>query len=242
MTTSILILAAGQSVTNNLSNDYPSCLSEVDGISLLEKIIGNTQSITDAKHIFALLEREVKRFHLDKVVSLLTHDPKVVIVPEATKGSACTALLAASQIDPDRELLIISANELVDCDLSEVLRDFRMRQLHGGTLTFRSIHPRYSYVKLDENEHVIQATQQNPISHHATVGIFWFKRAGDFVESAKDNIRKNAVISDNFYLAPTFNEMILKGRKIGIYRIENDKYFPLKSDRQIQQFELGLQA
>lgn len=238
MDTNILILAAGQGAINSPSADYPLCLSEINGFSLLEKIIGNTQSIAPAKYYFALLQKEVEHFHLDKIVSLLTHDPKIVMVPEATKGAACTALLAASQIDLDGELLIISANELVDCDLSKVIKDFRARDLHAGTLTFRSIHPRYSYVKLDKNEHVVEATQQNPISHHATVGIFWFKRVGDFIQSAKDTIRKNAVISDRFYLAPIFNEMILKGRKIGIHRIENDKYLPFKTDQQIRQLEL----
>lgn len=237
MSISILVLAAGSSAVDDVVQSYPLCLSEVGGVSLIERIVGNMRSIIDASYIFALLEKEVEYFHLDKVVALLAPDPRVVIVPATTRGSACTALLAASQINPDDELLIVSANELVDCDLSSVLMDFKSRGLHGGTIVFRSIHPRYSYVSLDENGMVKQATQKNPISNHATAGIFWFKSAHDFVESAKENIRKNASISGNFYLAPTFNEMILKNRKIGIYRIENEKYFPLKNSRQVQQFE-----
>ncbi|EJO33607.1 hypothetical protein QWC_01370 [Achromobacter marplatensis] len=136
-------------------------------------------------------------------------------------------------------MLIISANELVDLDLAPVISEFELRELDGGTLTFRSIHPRYSYVKLNEQGFVTEAAQQNPISNHATTGIFWFKKTGDFVEAVKASIRKNAVVGDSFFVAPTFNELILMQKKVGVFELDVSKYRPLKTDRQVQQFESG---
>jgi choline kinase len=239
MSTAILILAAGQGPSDGISENYPLCLAEIEGVSLIERIIGNTRALPDAKYIFALLDKEVKRFHLDQAVSLLVSNSKIVCVPDSTKGSACTALLAASQINPDDSLLIISANELVECDLYEVVRDFEGSNLDAGTLIFHSIHPRYSYVRLNEDLMVTEAAQQNPISSHATTGIFWFKRASEFIDSAKAAIRKDSTTSGNFYLAPTFNELILKQRRIGVFKIENEKYHPLKNSRQVERFESG---
>jgi hypothetical protein len=240
MNTAILILAARQSSLENHSEEFPLCLAETDGVSLIERIIGNTRSIAHSKYFFALLESEMRRYHLDQVASLLAPGSKVICIPEGTGGSTCTALLAASQINPDDSLLIISANELVDCDLSAVLNDFQSRELDAGTLIFHSIHPRYSYVRLDEFGMVTETAQQNPITNHATVGIFWFKKSSEFVESAMESIRKGAITSGNFYVATTFNEMILRQKKIGIFKIENDKYHPLKNDRQIEYFESGV--
>ncbi len=240
MSTTILILAAGQGGSSDgVLDSYPLCLAEIDGVSLIEKIIGNTRAIPASKYVFALLEKEVKRFHLDQAVSLLVPQSKIVCVPDSTKGSACTALLAASQINPNDSLLIISANELVEQDLYEVLRDFEESNLDAGTLIFHSIHPRYSYVRLDEDHMVIEAAQQNPITNNATAGIFWFKRTCEFVDSAMATIRKNYTTSGNFYIAPTFNELILKQRRIGVFKIDNEKYHPLKNNRQIERFESG---
>lgn len=239
MTINVLILAAGQSLTEPEHGGYPVCLAEFDGLSLLERIVGNTRRIEDANYAFAFQKKEADRFHLDKVVQLLTPGATVFRIPESTQGSACTALLAACQLPGENELLIISANELVDIDFSEVLDDFQCRKLDAGTLIFRSIHPRYSYVRLDSEGIVTEATQQNPISQHATVGVFWFSRTTAFVDAAKNLIRKNACTNDKFFVAPTFNELILHQARVGVREMENGKYRPLKTERQIHQFEQG---
>lgn len=242
MKTNILVLAAGQVAFNISDGGYPLCLTEIDGVSIIERVVNNTRSINGATYSFAILEKDAQRFHLDKVVTLLAPSAKVIRVPESTKGSACTALLAASQIPLDDHLLIVSANELVDMNLSDVIKDFRERELDGGTLTFRSVHPRYSYVRLNNAGMVIEAAQQNPISNNATAGVFWFRRTADFVEAVKLMIRKNASVSGQFFVAPAFNELILKHARVGVYELEVCKYRPLKTERQVQQYEQGALA
>lgn len=170
---------------------------------------------------------------------MLAPDANVIKIPENTKGSACTALLAACQLCQDNDLLIVSANELVEIDISVVINDFMTRKLDAGTLIFRSVHPRYSYVRLNERNLVVEAAQQNPISQHATTGTFWYKQTKHFVNAAKSIIRKNASVANNFFVALTFNEIILEQGEVGVHVIENEKYRPLKTERQLQQFEQG---
>ncbi|HFQ5648448.1 TPA: glycosyltransferase family 2 protein [Yersinia enterocolitica] len=240
MGVNILILAAGQSSPESREDSHPLCLTETDGMSLIERIVLNTKKIPDSKYCFALLDKDAEKFHLDKVVKLLVKDSTVIKIPEYTKGSACTALLAASQLNQQDELLIISANELVNIDFSNVLNDFNLRKLDGGTLIFKSVHPRYSYVSLNTDRIVIEAAQQKPISQNATAGVFWFARTHDFAEAAKNLIRKNASVNGKFYVAPTFNELILKQMKVGTIDLNVDDYKLLKTERQAQQFESGL--
>jgi len=239
MKISILILAAGASNLESSDGGYPICLTEFDGVSLLERIIINTNSIESAKYSFAFLKSEAERFHLDKVAKILAPGADIFRIPESTKGSACTALLSACQLDPELELLIISANELVDIDFGDVVRDFRERKLDGGTLVFRSIHPRYSYVRLNDDRLITEAAQQDPISHYATAGVFWFAKTHDYITSSMSLIRKNANVNGKFYVAPTFNELILKQQRVGVLDLELCKYTPLKNERQVQQFEYG---
>ncbi|HDL7925103.1 TPA: hypothetical protein PXQ85_004171 [Yersinia enterocolitica] len=87
---------------------------------------------------------------------------------------------------------------------------------------------------------MIEAAQQKPISQNATAGVFWFARTHDFAEAAKNLIRKNASVNGKFYVAPTFNELILKQMKVGTIDLNVDDYKLLKTERQAQQFESGL--
>lgn len=233
----ILVLAAGHSESENGEISYPFCLTDFEGSTLIERLIANTQQIKNACYTFALRNDEVERYHLDRVVKNIVPGCNIVRIPNATHGSACTALLAASQFHSDDEVLVISANELVDINFKEVIDEFRKRKLDAGTLTFRSVQPRYSYVKTDANGYVVEAAQKKPISLFATVGVFWFGKSINLVESIKEMIRKDANVDGDFYVAPAFNELILSQGKIGTVDIDTKLYHPLKTERQVYQFD-----
>lgn len=235
----VLVLAAGRINHQQSGDEYPLCLTEINGVSVLESIVRRTSRIGSVQYAFTFLESEARRFHLDKIASLLAPGSRSIRVPELTQGSACTALLAACQIDPEAELLIVSANELVDLDFAEPIENFRSRMLDGGTLVFRSVHPRYSYVRLNEQGFVTQAAQREPISSLATAGVFWFARTHLFVDAAKSMIQKEAQIDGSYFVAPTFNELILKHKRVGVWDLDVAKYIPLKTERLVEQHESG---
>jgi bifunctional N-acetylglucosamine-1-phosphate-uridyltransferase/glucosamine-1-phosphate-acetyltransferase GlmU-like protein len=239
MSCNVLLLAAGRGRVIDSGDSYPQCLTELDGVTLIEKIVDTTRSIKGARYFSAILEKDARRLHLDKLMQRLIPNVTVVRIPEETKGSACTGLLAAVQMPQKEPLLIISANELVDLDLNIALLDFQSRSLDGGTLIFRSLHPRYSYVRLGETQLVEETAAQRPISQHATAGIYWFARTSDFVTAAKNLIRKDSPVNGNFFVAPTFNELILKNKRVGVYFIPKGAYMPLKTEQQIQRYELS---
>lgn len=163
----VLILAAAKSDFDTHDAVYPVCLSEIDGIPIIERVINICNIDENSQFIFALRNEDIQRYHLNSIVSLLAPNPNVIPVENNTFGAACTALLAAEWIDNDNELLIASSNELIDIDLESVINQFRSRFLDAGVITFSSVHPRYSYVRLDENEFAIEVSEKNPISRHA---------------------------------------------------------------------------
>ncbi len=237
MSCNILLLAAGRIKREDASADYPNCMAEIDGTLIIEHVIDTTRQIPEAEYYCSILQRDSSRFHLDDVVRQLISSVKIVTVPEDTKGSACTALLAAVTMNRDASLLVVSSNEWVKVDLMTVVNYFLDRSFDAGTITFRSLHPRYSYVKLDEKGFVIEVAQHRPISSHATAGVFWYARTQDFVDAAMALIRKDATDDGYYYVAPTFNELILKQRKVGTYPIQKSAYVPLKNAHQIKQYQ-----
>lgn len=231
----VLILAGGQSDSNAGDGDYPLCLTEINGAPLIQHLVNSCKAVGTIRIVVAFPKVDIDKFHLDNVMEVLTPGANIISVGQYTHGAACTALLAVGYIDNDDELLVINGNELIDVDYLTVLENFRKRQLNAGAVTFSSIHPRYSYVRLTDDGLVVEAAEKRPISAHATAGFYWFTRGSDFVRSAKEMICKDASVNGNFYICPVLNELVLEQARIGVFPIETSQYRPLKTARQIMQ-------
>jgi hypothetical protein len=232
----VLILAAGPDQVTQ-EDGYPLCLSEFDSMPLIQRVANACLGLEPQKLIVAFREEDVYKYHLDNILRLISPLAKVLKIAAPTEGASCSALLAAEDIDTEDELLIVNGNELLQADLKEIVSNFRQRILDAGVVVFPSIHPRYSYVRLDENKLVVEASEKNPISTNATVGFYWFAKGSSFVRAAKNAIRKDARVNGRFYICPTFNELVLEHLRIGVYEIESHAYKPLKSGRQVEQFD-----
>jgi NDP-sugar pyrophosphorylase family protein len=228
----ILILAAGQSAFETEDGKYPLFLTEIKGIPLIEHLINKLK--TDAHLVFVLRKDDIHHHYVDSVVKQLVPDASIVELSDDTAGAACSALLAVEKIDNDDELLILNADELLDVNIQEIVNGFKTRNLDAGTIVFPSVHPRYSYVRLDDNGFIIEAAEKKPISRYATVGFYWFLHGSDFVQSVKNMIRKDAQLNGYFYICPVFNELILNHKKIGVTEINQTQYHPIKSARQLE--------
>jgi len=238
----ILILAAGEAELNLNDDGYPFCLTEFEGVPLIERLVKQCKSLENTTYLFAIPEKDIKHWHLDNVVTQLTENGRIIHVQGKTAGAACTAMLAIEHIDTNEPLLILNANDVTQINFADVLRDFEERRLDAGTIVFHSVHPRYSYVSLDKDGFVIEAAEKNPISQHATTGFYWFARGNDFVSACRSMISKDAHVNGLFYICPVLNELILAQAKIGVYGIENQLYHPLKSLRQMQHFDHVLET
>lgn len=236
----ILILGAGQTAAGP-DGDYPLCLTEFGGVPLIERLIAACDPLKCDRFIFALLEEEIQKYHLDNIVTLLTPKAKILRVRDTTAGAACTALLASNWIDSDEELLILSSTEVIDVDFAKIIADFKARKLDAGVITFSSIHPRYSYVRLDAKGMVSEASEKNPISRNAVASFYWFAKGKDFVRAAQDMIRKDANIGGLFYICPTLNEYVLRNQRVGTHPIELKQYHPLKTERHLQSYQAALE-
>jgi len=237
----VLILAGGQSESNVDDGNYPLCLAEVDGVPLIEHLVKACAHTCAAGLIVAFRKSDIEEFHLDEIMKVLAPAAHVISVEKDAAGAACTALLAIGHIDNDEELLILNGNELIDIDYLAVVASFRERKLNAGTVTFSSIHPRYSYVRISDEGLVTEAAEKRTISRHATAGFYWFSRGKDFVRCAENMICKDASVKGQFYVCPVLNELVLEQGRIGVFPIDANLYRPLKTVRQVMREDLPLQ-
>lgn len=234
----VLILAA-QSSRQDIQEEppLPVCLTEIDGKPLLELLTEAVEPLEPEKIIFAFMKHDIAHWGLDYIVEQLAPGSAIISVEKQTAGAACTALLGAPYINNDAELLILSANELVRQDLAAVIHQFRGDGSDAGVMSFRSVHPRYAYVRLDANGNVVEASEKRPISRNAIPGIFWFRKGKKFIEAAQNTLRKDAKVRNAFYISSTLNELILEHACIDHFPIENELYVPLKTEKQLDMFE-----
>jgi NDP-sugar pyrophosphorylase family protein len=216
---------------------YPKYLLEVEGKPLVQHVVDHITISRQCRHIFVIRKEEAERFHFESVLKLLSSDAEVIIAEGATRGAACTALLAVELIDNEEPLLIVNGDQVVDISYDSAIESFEQQGLDAGTVVFDSVHPRWSYVRLDEFDHVVEAAEKRPISRNATAGLYYFAKGSDFVSAAKDMIRKDAHIGEAFYVCPTFNEMLLKQALVGVFRIPRECYHSLAGPQGVQAFE-----
>ena len=133
--------------------------------------------------------------------------------------------------------MIVNGDQLIQSDLRKVIADFRSRDLGGGIIVFESVHPRWSYVKTDGDGMVIEAAEKRPISKLATAGFYYFQKGSDFVRAAITMLKKDAREGGAFYICPTYNELVLEQKRIGIYPIARTEYHSLKTPAGIRDYE-----
>ena len=230
----ILILSAGGELTNDNSDGYPVCLTEIKGKPLIEILLQKLDG-ADASFSVMLRQSDVNKYHLDSMVKQINNKAKVYSVSSSTAGAVCTALIAIETINNQQPLVILNGDEILDINYNDPIDFFNTSNFDAGAVIFDSVHPRYSYVRID-NGFVVEAAEKNPISRNATAGFYWYKTGADFVEAAFNSIRKHSHSDNPYFICPVFNEFILAGKAVGAYPIDKQLYKPFKSQQQINKF------
>lgn len=235
----ILVPMAGESPFFNLPDyHFPKPLVEINGRAMIEIVIENLSRIPGKKRFtFVVREEDCLKFHLDKVLNLLTNNQCVVIRQQQdTRGAVCSSLLAVEYINNDQELIISNGDQILDVDFSGILSEFRGEKVDGGIICFPSVHPKWSYVRVNENLMITEAAEKRPISKHATAAWLYFKKGNDYVRAAMKSIRNDAHVNGLFYIVPTVNELILENKRIKMFPIDGHKYHSFYSPKKIEEY------
>lgn len=236
----VLPMAGGDEAFRERGYAYCKPLIEVAGRSLFEHVWDNVRPLGADRYVPVVRMDDDRRYHLGDVIRLTVPNADVVLASGPTAGAACTALLAVEHIDPARELVITNGDQLIRTDLGKVVADFRARDLDAGTITFDSVHPRWSFVRVGADGLVTEAAEKRPISRNATAGFYYFKRGGDFVRAAAEMIRKDAHVNGAFYVCPAFNELILRHARVGVLPVPREAYVSLATPQSVEEYEQAL--
>lgn len=200
----------------------PKPLIPVHGVPMIQIVIANLRPSTPHRFIF-ICQRAHDAAH-DLRLRLAQWAPgcAVVLLDGLTEGAACTVLAARHLIDTTEPLMVANSDQYVDINIDSYLAAQRLGRLDGLIMTMQARDPKWSFAALDPAGHVTRVAEKQPISTHATVGIYNFARGTDFVHGAERMIARDRRAKGEFYVAPVYNELIEDGARIGVHDIGPD--------------------
>ena len=189
-------------------------------------------------YVFIIREEHDKLYELEKRLKDLI-SCTVIKVDYLTKGPACTAMLAEDIIDNEMPLVIANCDQIMHWD-KETFNLFCNFYPHDGfVVTYFSDTPMNSYAKIDSTGFVTMMKEKEVISNISTNGIHFWKKGQYFTQSVKEMIEKNDTAPNGeFYIAPSYNYMIQKGLKVGVYHIPNEQHWAIGTEEDLVKYFL----
>jgi NDP-sugar pyrophosphorylase family protein len=193
----------------------PKPLIPVGGRPMIQWVIDNIRPQRAHRFIFLCLAEHLETYpQVPAELKRLCPGCEIVPVAQVTEGAACTVLLARKFIDSSDPLMIANSDQLVELNIDDYLAAGDAPGVSGLIMTFWSDHPKWSYCRLRSDESVSEVVEKQVVSNEATVGIYNFRHGHDYVRAADAMIAANLRVNNEFYVAPTYNQLIAEGTKI----------------------------
>lgn len=197
----------------------PKPLIPVHGHPMIRVVIENLRPARPHRFIFLCLAEHLERYGLADKLAMWAPGCTVIPVDQVTEGAACTVLLARALIDSNDPLMIANCDQWIDADIDDYLACMDAEGVDGLIMTMDDGDPKWSFVGFDADGRVNRVVEKEPISREATVGIYNFRRGRDFVAAADAMIAAGLRVNGEFYVAPTYNQMIADGAAIVCHSI-----------------------
>lgn len=200
----------------------PKPLIPIHNQPMISLVINNLRPQYKHRFIFLCLEEHIQKYEIDKKLREWVKDCEIVLVNEVTEGAACTVLLAKQLINNQEPLMIANSDQWIDCDINHYLNFFELSGNDGAIMTMTADDPKWSFVRFNDHAIPCEVVEKQVVSNQGTVGIYNYRYGSDFVEAAESMIANNFRVNGEFYVAPTYNQMLAKGKTIVCYNIGSE--------------------
>lgn len=230
-------LAGKSDLFVNAGYHYPKPLIEINGKTMIEWVVSNPSKIERLhQFIFIVKEEDVIKYHLDNTLRLICPGCEIIKIKNQTKGGLCSVLMAIDKVMPDDSLLILNSDQIVDIDFNEVDQFWLKEKADAGLVTFNSVHPRWSYARIEEGL-IVQTAEKNPISNQSIAGYYYFENSELFFQAAFQTIKNDVQLEGMYYISPVINQYVLNNLKVNFFKIDNKKFNSFYSPQLLKEYE-----
>lgn len=200
--------------------------------------------------IFVSLEEHQKEYQIvDQLKNLFTPEINVLLIPEVTRGATETAL-AAKEFFDDEEIIISDSDHFFDGEGLRKAVDTKDPDTAGIIPVFEppDKEVKWSYTLFDKTSRIASAVaEKDPVlakkGAYANIGAYYFSSGNEFVGAAEEMIGSGDMYGESnkreFYIAPLYQRMIDKGKKIQAAPV--DFMWGLGTPKDLEYFEKNYQ-
>ena len=194
----------------------PKPFIEIEGKPMILEAV-NTLGF-EGNYIFIIRKDEYIKNRMKEIFP----NSQIIEVDYLTDGPASSVMLAKEFINNDEELIVANCDQIMWWDAETVIKQIRVMDYDGVVVTYHETTPKNSYARINRKGYVTKMAEKQVISNVSLNGIHYWKKGKYFVESTESMVEKNIRFNNEFYVSLTYNQMIEKGLKVGIYHIPNE--------------------
>jgi dTDP-glucose pyrophosphorylase len=236
----VLLPMAGISpLSKELGYPYPSPLVEIGGVPLIQRVLENLSELSPTLCITAVLRLEdCRHFHLDNTIKLLGgSNTNIVRLHSDTAGALCSVLMAIEHVYNDTPLMIANVDQIFNPGvLANAMQQLQATPADAACLTFDSVHPRWSYLRIDQGQ-VVEAVEKQPISRHAVAGMYYFKSGKQFADAAMKALLNDRHYDGRFFISAALNEYILDDKTVASIPVDSAAYHSFFTAQRVLDYE-----
>lgn len=218
---------------------FPKPLIEIGTRSMIEVVLENLAPPPPVRFTFICRKEHLTQFYLGDMLRLLAPGCTIIPLEQDTAGALCSVLLAIDDMPAEEEVLVANGDQIIGAPLTPFYEKCRAPDTDGCILTFTATHPRWSFARTDAQARVTAVAEKRPISKQATVGLYYFRRAADFIAGAERMIVKGLTTSGQFFVAPVYNELILDGKTITTHHLPDGAMQSLGTPEDLEMYLRG---
>ena len=214
--------------------DIPKPLIRVNNLTLVEHSVASLNIEGDYIFITRKFDDEKHNEELSKILKKLKPNCVEIRIDKPTRGATETAMFARSLINSNEELIITNCDQILKWNSDAFLETTRTKEIDGSVLLFFSNDPKNSFAKVDENGIVTTIVEKRVISSDGLVGLHYWRRGSDFVNSADKLMNSfEAEKKVECYISETYNYLIHDGMQIAGIRLQSNQFIPLGTPKDI---------
>lgn len=201
----------------------PKPLIEVGEKRMVEWAAASIPFIDSEDFVFIVREAHVDKFNIDdKLRRLFSEEIGVVVIDYLTEGPACTAVLAEEHVSDSEPVIITDSDHYFKSTEYEQLLTGQTREIEGAIPVRLAQDEGLSYSAVDDEMTITEVAEKDRISRYANVGAYYFDEFGQFKRALHYAQEEENTVNDEYYVAPLYNELIARGKRIVACRCDTD--------------------
>ena len=194
--------------------NIPKPLIEIEGKQMVFWALESLANIAYEKIIFIALKQHEEQFKISKLLNEnMKKSFQLVLIDEITEGQLCTVLKAKGLIHQDDDLLIIASDTLIRSNIGEQIQK-KDSKTKGIISVIDLPGDKWSFAKASDDGIVTEVAEKIRISDHASTGIYYFSKAGDFFSEGESIIKNHEKTKGEYYVIPVYQKFIEKNETV----------------------------